>query len=142
MKNRLAILLLALVILASVPCEALAQRTVTFQNSTSYKLFVCMHYKHSSSGWLTHGWWPVEPNSSRTRTFDTDNNVVYLFAKNVDGEYVWSGEEDNSDDRDLYVASTPFEAMGQNKPKGEDVRLERFIYVEFTGDSVTYEFAE
>ncbi len=139
MKNRLAVFLLILMILVSIPYEALAKQPITFQNNSSHRIYVAMHYKHATHGWLTHGWWDVNARSSRTVNFDTNNAVVYLFAKSDDGEYYWSGDENNEDDIDRYVGSGAFEAMGQRKPKGNNISLERFFYVEFD-DDFTYEF--
>ncbi len=140
MKNRLIVFLLALVVLASIPYEALAQRTITLENNSSYKLYVAMHYKHSASGWLTQGWWSVDANSKRDINIATTNNIVYLFAKNAKADLLWSGEKNNKQDASFYVVSDAFKALVPNRPSGKNPTLERFIYVEFTGDQLTYEF--
>ncbi len=140
MKNRLTFFLLALVVLVCMPYEALAKRTITFENSSPYKIYVAMHYKDSASGWLTQGWWGVDANSSRDIIIATTNNIVYIFGKNAKADLFWSGETSNKQDEDFYVVSDAFKVLGRNKPSGKNLSRERFIFVEFTGDEFTYEF--
>ncbi len=142
MRNRLIVFLLALVIFASIPYEAQAKRTITFENSSSHKIFVAMHYQHPSSGWLTQGWWGIEAKSTRDIIIDSNNNVVYIFGKNEKADLFWSGEDDNEKDVSFYVVSDSFKVLAQNKPSGKNLSREKFIHVEFTGDGFTYEFED
>ncbi len=140
MKNRLLVALLAMLVLTSISTEAFAKITATFKNNTGHKIYVAMHYKHTSGDWMTQGWWSVESNSSRDIVVASDNTIVYLYAKNDQAELYWYGEDSNKDDIDLYVVNDSFKALGTNKPSGKNPSREKFIYVEFEGDAFTYEF--
>ena len=74
--------------------SAHAAREVNLVNNSGYKVSFCLSYKSTDGSWLTHGWWSVEPRSSRTLTIATNNNIIYYYARDHAGSgYQWSGKK-------------------------------------------------
>ena len=74
--------------------SALAAMPLTLVNNSGYKVAFCLNYKSTDGSWLTHGWWAVDPRSSRKISVATNNGIIYYYARDHAGSgYHWQGKK-------------------------------------------------
>ena len=90
----LAIACAALSLAVFSASSALAAMPLTLVNNSGYKVAFCLNYKSTDGSWLTHGWWAVDPHSSRKINVGTKNSVMYYYARDHSGGgYHWQGKK-------------------------------------------------
>jgi len=73
--------LLFMMVSIFTPKEALAFKLVV-ENPFPDKMYFAVEELDDTQGWHVHGWWSVEPNSTKTYDFSTSttSNVVYAYG--------------------------------------------------------------
>ena len=115
-KWKLLALIFAMLIVCAQPARALALE-LRIRNDFNNTLSVAVvYYDQYYKRWHTIGWYNAAPRRTRTVSFDTTNNVVYLYAYLSNSNLTWGG-------RDLArtVISEGFSYYdGQNCPNGRN----------------------
>ena len=111
----------AIMISLALPVVAWAEMTVKLANKTSKPIAVALRYKNAvSNAWVTQGWWSVDPMKVQNVKLDTDNSVLYFYAKS--GNSTWGAQPNEKDSHQYLVVSNKFLVKEDLQPKGENLR--------------------
>ena len=105
----------------ALPIAAWAEMTVKLTNKTSKPIAVAFRYKNAvSNAWVTQGWWHVDPMKVQNVKLDTDNSVLYFYAKS--GNSSWGAQSGEKDSHQYLVVSNKFLVKEDLQPKGDNLK--------------------
>lgn len=134
----LVVLCLITFIASTVPAQALAF-TVRATNQYPHKMWIAaVEWSDSAGNWKVHGWWGVDPRSSRNINFNdsTEKKYVYLYAYTSEASF---GGEGYPKSISRIVNGNKFEYYdGQPCPDGKNRRRVYFAQYEIFEGEVEY----
>lgn len=126
----LGVVLLVMVVMSVVPSLALAYK-MDIRNPYNDKMYVAMvDYDDVAGRWRCHGWWSVEPLSTRRINIDSSvsKNHIYLFVHTSEAK--WGGEGIPSSITRTVNGNKFSYYDGQSCPSGPRMRTEFFAKYE------------